>query len=192
MIWQKKNTYPIKSHGVLWTLGLPYRLATLLPLIPIVTFSALIFTNAILKNMKMMKVYISGKIDVAVTSEADRQKFARAEEMLKAKGYEVFNPCDERWQRLLKREYEGDQYVKSPWLAGKFPDFYTYCLLRDLMVLSTKDAVYFLDDWDRSDGANTEHSFAVAAGKKLLWQRLEDAQVFRSDNEKAKDVWISL
>ena len=122
-----------------------------------------------------MRVYISGKIGEEVISEATRRKFARAEEMLKAKGYEVFNPCDERWQRLLKREYEGDQYVKSPWLAGKFPDFYTYCLLRDLMVLSTKDAVYFLDDYDRSDGSRTEHSFAVATCKRLFFQDRKDA-----------------
>lgn len=43
-----------------------------------------------------MKVYISGKIGEVVISEATRKKFAKAEEMLKAKGYEVFNPCDEK------------------------------------------------------------------------------------------------
>lgn len=139
-----------------------------------------------------MRVYISGKIGEEVISETTRQKFARAEEMLKAKGYQVFNPCDERWQRVLKREYEGDSYVKSPWLTGTFPDFYSYCLLRDLMVLSTKDAVYFLDDWDKSNGANTEYSFATATNKKLLWQRIEDAQVFHDENEKTEDVWLPL
>ncbi len=139
-----------------------------------------------------MKVYISGKIGEEVISEATRQKFARAEEMLKAKGYEVFNPCDERWQKILKREYEGDSYVKSPWLAGKFPDFYAYVLLRDLMVLSTKDAAFFLYDWDNSPGAQSEHSFAMATGKKLLWERLEDALVFHDDNEKPEDIWLPL
>ena len=71
-----------------------------------------------------MKVYISGKIGEEVISEATRQKFAKAEEMLKAKGYEVFNPCDERWLNTLKREYKNDQYVNSAWLIGEFPDFY--------------------------------------------------------------------
>ena len=37
-----------------------------------------------------MKIYISGKIGEAVISEATRQKFAKAEKMLEAKGYEVF------------------------------------------------------------------------------------------------------
>lgn len=122
------------------------------------------------KRISNMKVYISGKIGEEVVSEATRKKFAKAEEMLKAKGYEVFNPCDERWQRLLKREYENDQYVKSPWLTNKFPDFYAYALLRDLMVLSTKDAVYMLADWKRSEGATAEYHFALATGKKILFQ----------------------
>jgi len=139
-----------------------------------------------------MKVYISGKIGEEVVSEATRQKFARAEAMLKAKGYEVFNPTDERWQQTLWREYNNDSCVKSPFLQGEFPDFHTYALLRDLTVLSTEDAVYFLDDWDRSPGAGSEHSFAMAIGKKLLWQRLEDAQVFRDDNEPPEEVWLPL
>ena len=139
-----------------------------------------------------MKVYISGKIGEEVISDATRQKFARAEKMLRAIGYEVFNPCDEKWENLLKEEYATDRLFKRGFLDGTFPDFYSYALLRDQMVLSTKDAVYFLEDWDRSPGANSEHSFAMATGKKLLWQRLEDAQVFRNDNETAEDVWLPL
>lgn len=139
-----------------------------------------------------MRVYISGKIGEEVISEATRQKFARAEAMLKAKGYEVFNPCDERWQKTLKREYEGDSYVKSPWLAGKFPDFYAYVLLRDLMVLSTKDAVYFLYDWTDSPGAIAEHKFAKATQKKMLWESWGDAQLFNADNERPEDVWLPI
>ena len=139
-----------------------------------------------------MKVYISGKIGEEVISEATRQKFARAEEMLKAKGYEVFNPCDEKWQRLLKREYEHDKYINSKWVDGEFPSFYAYALLRDQMVLSTKDAVYFLEDWDKSPGANAEYSFAMATGKKLLWQDQWDAQVYHDDDEKPEDVWLPI
>ena len=138
-----------------------------------------------------MKVYISGKIGEEVISEATRQKFAKAEEMLKAKGYEVFNPCDERWQNTLKREYENDQYVKSPWLTDKFPDFYAYALLRDLMVLSTKDAIYVLADWTESDGANVELDFARATGKQLFWENKEDALVF-NNNEDEYSVWLPL
>ena len=138
-----------------------------------------------------MRVYISGKIGGEVISDATRQKFARAEEMLKAKGYQVFNPCDERWQKILRREYEHDNYVQSPWLTDKFPDFYAYCLLRDLMVLSTKDAIYMLADWTESDGANVELDFARATGKQLFWESEEDALVFRNDEEHY-NVWLPI
>ena len=139
-----------------------------------------------------MKVYISGKIGEEVVSEATRQKFAKAEEMLKTKGYEVFNPCDERWQNTLKREYENDQYVKSPWLTSKFPDFYAYVLLRDQMVISTKDAVYFLEDWDCSQGAISEYYFAKAINKDRLWQSYADAQFFRKSYETPESVWLPI
>ena len=89
--------------------------------------------------------------------------------------------CDERWQRTLKREYENDRYVKSPLIMGKFPDFYSYCLLRDLMVISTKDAVFFLDDWRESPGARTEHQFAEAAGKRMFFaDRCDACEYFSS------------
>lgn len=138
-----------------------------------------------------MRVYISGKIGGEVISDATRQKFARAEEMLKAKGYQVFNPCDERWQKILRREYEHDSYVKSPWLTDKFPDFYAYCLLRDLMVLAKKDAIYMLADWTESDGANVELDFARATGKQLFWESKEDALVFNND-EDHYNVWLPI
>lgn len=138
-----------------------------------------------------MRVYISGKIGEEVISDATRQKFARAEEMLKAKGYEVFNPCDERWQKVLRREYEHDKYVESPWLTSKFLDFYAYCLLRDLMVLATKDAIYMLADWTESGGANVELDFARATGKQLFWESKEDALVFNND-EDHYNVWLPI
>lgn len=139
-----------------------------------------------------MKVYISGKIGEDVISEETRQKFARAEAMLKAKGYEVFNPCDERWQKILKREYEGDKYVKSPWLACTFPDFYTYCLLRDLMVLSTKDAILMLEDWDQSSGALTEFDFAKAGKKIIFFARREHAVLYLQEEWRKNSKVMSM
>lgn len=140
-----------------------------------------------------MKVYISGKIGEEVISDATRQKFARAEQLLRSKGHEVFNPADERWQRTLRRDYDHDQYIQSPWLTGKFPDFYSYCLLRDMMVISTLDAVYFLDDFTDSGGAMTEYSYAEAANKKTFFQDAEDAMCFvrSNDFEDWRKVWIA-
>jgi len=128
------------------------------------------------KRISNMKVYISGKIGEEVVSEAIRQKFAKAKEMLKAKGYEVFNPCDERWQNTLRRDYEKEKLSPgSLLLQGKFPTFYAYVLLRDLMVLSTKDAVYFLDDWGVSPGARAEYYTARAISKRMFFEDRCDA-----------------
>ena len=143
------------------------------------------------KRISNMKVYISGKIGEEVISEATRQKFARAQRMLEVMDYEVFNPTDEKWQRTLRREYDNDQYMKSPFLMGQFPDFYAYALLRDLMVLSTKDAIYMLADWTESDGANVELDFARATGKQMFWESKEDALVFRNDEEHY-NVWLPI
>lgn len=184
-------TYLIKSHGELLMHGSRYHLATLLVLILIVTFSAHIFTNAILKNMKKMKIYISGKIGEEVISDDTRQKFAKAEAMLKAKGFEVFNPTCDEWQRHVRMMYEKDRNAKEPWLEGKFPDLYGYTLLRDLMVLSTKDAIYMLADWTKSDGANVELDFARATGKQIFWENKEDALVF-GDDDNNYNVWLPI
>lgn len=116
-----------------------------------------------------MKVYISGKIGEEVISEATRRKFARAEEMLKAKGYEVFNPTSEEWQVHLKKRYDVDRQTYQPYTDGTLPDFYGYCLLRDLMALSVKDAIYMLPDFLDSKGAKAEHAFAIATGKLVYY-----------------------
>ena len=138
-----------------------------------------------------MRVYISGKIGEEVISDATRAKFARAERMLKAKGYEVFNPTCEEWQRHVWVMYEKDRHSKEPWLDGMFPDLYGYTLLRDLMVLSAKDAIYMLADWEKSAGANVELDFARATGKQIFWENKEDALVFR-DDEKVFNVWLPI
>lgn len=132
-----------------------------------------------------MKVYISGKIGEEVISEATRQKFARAEEMLKAKGHEVTNPASDECQRLLRYSLKREEKY------GYKGDFYSFALMTDhVSIWRDCDAVYFLEDWENSPGAQSEHSFAMAIGKKMLWQRLEDAQVFHDDDEKPEDVWL--
>lgn len=116
-----------------------------------------------------MKVYISGKIGEEVISEATRQKFARAEEMLKAKGFEVFNPTNEDWQTNLELGYEKDKLLFQPYIDGHIQDFYGYVLLRDLMALSIKDAIYMLPDFLDSKGAKAEHAFAIATGIQVYY-----------------------
>lgn len=132
-----------------------------------------------------MKVYISGKIGEEVISEATRQKFARAEEMLKAKGYEVFNPGTDEWRSFVL------------WVWRSTSNFHkkdrdSYVLITDLSRLAECDAIYILEDWSISDGAKAEISFANATGKKRLWQNYEDARLNRKEEEKVEEVWLPL
>lgn len=115
-----------------------------------------------------MRIYISGKIGEEVISEVTRQKFARAEEMLKAKGHEVFNPVCKEWQEHLMYGYGADiqQTIAPP---GGPISKYEYFLLRDLMALATEDAIYMLPDFLQSKGAKAEHAFAIATGKLVIY-----------------------
>lgn len=129
------------------------------------------------------RVYISGKIGEEKLSEATRQKFTKAEEMLKARGFEVFNPTSEEWQAHLRIRYEEDSKAYQPYIdGGGMPDFYTYTLLRDLMALSVKDAIYMLADFLDSKGAKTEYAFAIATGKQVYY----DDELFRDGTLRGK------
>ena len=116
-----------------------------------------------------MRVYISGKIGEEVTSEATRQKFAKAQKELEAKGYEVFNPTCEKWQHHLIQGYGKDiQQTLAP--PGGPISKYAYFLLRDQMALATKNAIYMLKDWTQSHGARAEREFALANGIQVIYE----------------------
>lgn len=91
-----------------------------------------------------MKVYISGKI-----TGLDRQvavgNFARAEKILKSKGYEVVNPT-----RLCTADMDWDEAMKI-------------CIAE----LKKCDAIYMLPDWRESKGAIIE--VQEAAINKILF-----------------------
>ena len=121
-----------------------------------------------------MKIYISGKIGEEVISDATRQKFARAEEMLKAKGYEVFNPVDECWQEALNVRWRWKMEDAAVGI-GEEIDRYDYYLLKDMLKMAACDAVYFLADWQQSPGATAEYYFAKAVGKRMFFEDRHDA-----------------
>lgn len=134
------------------------------------------------------RIYISGKIGEEIISPATSAKFDRAEAMLRKLGADPFNPTSKEWQQELAKGYERDSIVHPHDKISR----YAYCLLRDLMVIATCDAVYMLDDWDRSCGAGTEHSFCLAAGIPLYWQSETDAKVFGDDPEDYRAVWLPI
>lgn len=126
-------------------------------------------TARIILISESMTIYISGKIGEVVISEATRKKFAKAQKELEAKGYEVFNPTCEVWQHHLIQGYgkEIQQTIAPP---GGPISKYNYFLLRDLMALSTKDAIYMLKDWTKSFGARAERELALANGIEVIYE----------------------
>ena len=112
----------------------------------------------------MKKVYISGKIGEEVLSDATREKFARAEDMLRSKGYDVFNPTTSGLGKAAEKDAE--KYGTT---------FYKEILIYDLMALKQCDAIYLLCDWSNSTGAFLELCYAQATNINVLFSERADA-----------------
>ncbi|MBP1631189.1 MAG: ATPase involved in replication initiation [Bacteroidetes bacterium] len=93
------------------------------------------------------KCYISGKISGLDFAEV-KEKFARAEKEVRALGYIPINPL----KNGVKTEAWGDHLTK------------------DIADLNCGQAVYFLTDWEDSDGAKIEHIFSANSKKKMIYQ----------------------
>lgn len=95
-----------------------------------------------------MTVYISGKI---TGDDNYLHKFAKAEIELRAKGYDVINPCD------------------IGFVYGKFLT-YEQLMKIDLTMLEFCGAIYMLKDWKDSKGAQVELAKARADGLEVLYE----------------------
>lgn len=93
-----------------------------------------------------MKVYISGKI----TGDADyKKKFANAEEMARAVGFEVFNPA-----RVPDKVKPWEWYMKQ-----------------DIKELMDCDAILLLKGWKESRGARLEAYIASQLKIKIYEEK---------------------
>ncbi|MCD8309613.1 MAG: DUF4406 domain-containing protein [Prevotellaceae bacterium] len=121
------------------------------------------------------KVYISGKISGVSFAKA-YDKFLDAEKRLKSEGYDVVNP-----------------------MTIKFPDEFGWadCILYDLKELQRCDAIYLLKDWEDSNGAKIEKSFADGIGLKIMYEEKplsvvmtkEEVDIFAKKWKRAKDAY---
>ena len=111
-----------------------------------------------------MKIYISGKIGEETLTEATREKFARAERMLRQLGYDVFNPTTSGLGATA------EEHAKKHGTT-----FYREILVCDIIALNLCDAIYMLRDWVSSPGAFVEFSFAEAVGIRVLFSERGDA-----------------
>jgi len=97
-----------------------------------------------------MRVYISGKItDVPVRRYLLR--FARAEQMLRAEGHEVINPAAIGLN--LPMSFTHRDYMDV-----------------DIMLLDKCDAIFMLNNWEDSAGAQQEHEYAEQKGLDIIYE----------------------
>jgi len=132
----------------------------------------------------MGKIYISGKMGEKSLSEATREKFAQAEERLKAEGWDPINPATDDYQdfmqSVLAEAFEDweDSDIEGEW------NEYAEMLMHDLRIISLCDALYMLADWKQSPGATAEHAYAKALGKEIRYE----VEVMEGDHALVADL----
>jgi len=95
--------------------------------------------------------------------------FDAAAEQLRGDGWFVLSPAEHNRQCGFDPTQSEDMQ----------PDFDVASAFRwDINALLYVDAVYFLDGWEASQGANTEHAIAVSIGLERLYQTPRDDQEY--------------
>ncbi len=96
-----------------------------------------------------MRIYISG----AITNNSKYfSDFAKAQTKLYNKGYSVINPA--LVAQVLPDNLEHEDYMHV-----------------DFALLDLCDAIYMLEGWEQSAGANREYGYALAKGKAIIFEQ---------------------
>ena len=124
-----------------------------------------------------MRIYISGKIGELEPIPSTIEKFAKAEEKLRARGFDVFNPIRMEILKKAKALFRPEFTITNEGNSHK-PGLYETILLFDLHALYHCHAIYLLEDYKRSPCALTEAAFAVATDKKRFFQNAYHARIY--------------
>lgn len=95
-----------------------------------------------------MKIYISGAIS---GTDDYMERFQKVEDRLLGDGECVVNPAR---------------------LNANLPSIFTYedYMKLDLTMIELCDAIYMMNGWEKSCGANREYGYALALGKMILFE----------------------
>lgn len=94
-----------------------------------------------------MRVYISGKI---TGTDDYMERFAESQKELENMGYSVLNPA--LVNSNMPKDTTWDEYM-----------------IMSFTMLDMCDAIYMLDGWEKSCGANREHGYAVGKNKIIMF-----------------------
>ena len=112
-----------------------------------------------------MLVYISGKIGPGGITPEVKEKFAKAEQILRQQGYKVINPVSDEYQESLIHASIKAYTKDSRFYGLVVGDPYTLALAHGIMSIIVADAIAFLPDYRSSRGAMAEYYFAKAIEK---------------------------
>lgn len=99
-----------------------------------------------------MRIYISGPI---TGTDDYMERFARSEEKLKKRGYSVINPA--AVNSMLPSDTTYDEYMKM-----------------SLAMLDMCGAIYMMEGWEKSCGANMEYGYALANDYIILREESDE------------------
>lgn len=104
--------------------------------------------------MEKQRIYISGPIS-GIDRDECTARFKRAQLMLEAMGYEVFNPKENG----LPEDSTTEQHMH-----------------RDLATLTNEErpfsAIYMMNGWNHSAGCKLEFDTAVAIGLRIIFEQV--------------------
>ena len=95
-----------------------------------------------------MRIYISGPMTGHPNYEMD---FAKAEGKLRAAGHDAVNPA--RLGDIIRTEMDAEKWLTI-----------------DLALLSVCDAIFMMDGWKDSRGANRELGYALGSGIRVFYE----------------------
>lgn len=97
---------------------------------------------------EITKIYISGKI---TGTDDYMERFKRKEEELKERGYTVINPA--AVNSMLPKGTTYEQYMQM-----------------SMLMIDMCDAVYMMNGWETSCGANREYGYAVGKDMGIMME----------------------